>query len=137
MAILTYKPKTKWTATENSDLLLNGVNYGYWKVRIRANLRGTDEDIWTVVQSGWKDLWVMQEDGLKTPKPKTKWTATEKFFSKFNAKARDTIFNFVDEKPFELIQGCESAKEVWDILQNAFECTANVRKIIGLACITV
>lgn len=110
-------------------LLLNDVNYGYWKVRMRANLRGADEDIWTVVQSGWEEPWVMQEDGLKIPKLKTKWTATEKKLSRFNARALDTIFSSVDGKQFELIQGCESAKEAWDILQNAFEGTANVRRI--------
>ena len=110
-------------------LLLNDVNYGYRIVRMRANLRGADEDIWTVVQSGWEEPWVMQEDGLKTLKLKTKWTATEKNLSKFNAKALDTIFSSIDGKQFELIQGCESAKEAWDILQNVFEGTANVRKI--------
>ncbi|KAF8044900.1 hypothetical protein N665_6044s0001 [Sinapis alba] len=102
---------------------------GFFEPRMRANLRGTDEDVWTVVQSGWEEPFVMQEDGLKTPKPKTKWTATEKKLSKFNAKALDTIFTSVDGKQFELIQGCESAKEAWDILQNAFEGTANVRRI--------
>lgn len=78
------------------------MNYGYWKVRMRANLRGADEDIWTVVQSGWEEPWVMQEDGLKTLKSKTKWTATEKKLSKFNEKALDIIFSFVDGKQFEL-----------------------------------
>ena len=96
---------------------------------MRANLRGTDEDIWTVVQSGWEAQWAMQEDGLKTPKPKTKWTATEKKLSKFNAQALDTIFSFVDGKKFELIHDCESAKEAWDILQNVFEGSVNVRRI--------
>ena len=110
-------------------LLLDDVNYGYWKVRMRANLRGADEDIWIVVQSGWEEPWVMQEDDLKTLKSKKKWTATEKKLSKFNAKALDTISSSVEEKQFELIQGCESAKEAWDILQNAFEGTANVRRI--------
>ena len=56
-------------------------------------------------------------------------TATEKKLSRFNAKALDTIFSSVDGKQFELIQGCESAKEAWDILQNAFEGTTNVRRI--------
>ena len=104
------------------------MNYGYWKVRMRANLRGADEDIWIVVQSGWEEPWVMQEDDLKTLKSKKKWTATEKKLSKFNAKALDTIFSSVDGKQFELIQSCESAKEAWDILQNAFEGTENVRR---------
>ena len=113
----------------HNSFLLNDMNYGYWKVRMRANLRGADEDIWTVVQSGWEKLWVMQEDGLKTLKSKTKWTAAEKKLSKFNAKALDTIFSYVDGKQFELIQSCKSAKETWDILQNAFEGTANVRRI--------
>ena len=53
-------------------LLLDDVNYRYWKVRMKANLRGDDKDIWTVVQSGWEEPCVMQEDGLKTLKPKTK-----------------------------------------------------------------
>ena len=63
-------------------LLLNDVNYGYLKVRMRANLRGADEDVWTVVQSGWEEPCVMQEYGLKILILKTKRTVTEKKLSK-------------------------------------------------------
>ena len=35
------------------------------------------------------------------------------------------VFSSVVEKQFELTQGCESDKEAWDILQNAFEGTVN------------
>lgn len=34
----------------------------------------------------------------------------------------------VDQNQFELIKGCRSAKEAWDILQNVFEGTSNVRQ---------
>ncbi|KAG7588568.1 Zinc finger CCHC-type [Arabidopsis suecica] len=111
-----------------NPLLLDGANYGYWKVRTKTNICDIDEDAWTAVECGWEKPYVTSEDGELMAKPRTKWTATEKKMSKFNSKALNAIFKSVNRREFELIQGCKSAKEAWDILQNVFECTDNVNR---------
>ena len=47
--------------------------------------------------------------------------------SKYNAKALTAIHSNIGRNQFELIQGCETAKEAWDILQNHFEGTTKVK----------
>ncbi|CAL9238652.1 unnamed protein product [Arabidopsis halleri] len=111
-----------------NPLLLDGANYKYWKVRTKTNICDIDEDAWTAVECGWEKPYVTSEDGELVAKPRTKWTATEKKMSKFNSKALNAIFKSVKRREFELIQGCESAKEAWDILQNVFEGTDNVKR---------
>ena len=33
--------------------LFNGIDYAYWKVRMRAFLQSLDEKVWQVVEIGW------------------------------------------------------------------------------------
>ena len=33
--------------------LFDGINYAYWKVRMRAFLQSLDEKVWQVVEIGW------------------------------------------------------------------------------------
>ena len=33
--------------------LFDGINYAYWKVRIRAFLQSLDEKVWQAVEIGW------------------------------------------------------------------------------------
>lgn len=48
---------------------------------------------------------------------------------KFNARALIVIHCSVARKQFELIQGCEAAKDAWDILQRHFEGTLKVQSL--------
>lgn len=57
---------------------------------MKASLRETNEDVSTVFQCGWEEPYLTLEDGLKTPKLNTKWTAKKKL-SVFNAKALDSL----------------------------------------------
>jgi len=46
---------------------------------------------------------------------------------KFNARALTTIHCNVGRKQFDLIQGCETAKEAWDIMQIHYEGIVKVQ----------
>ncbi|KFK22665.1 hypothetical protein AALP_AAs73545U000100, partial [Arabis alpina] len=70
----------------------------------------------------WTAPTVLDAAGVRLPKPEDTWTVDELKKAKYNFKALSAIHISVT-KTFELIQGCETAKEAWDLLQLHFEGT--------------
>ena len=68
-------------------LMLDENNFGHWKVRMKQQLKGIEEDVWTAVETGWTDPTIYNEEDEEIPKPKNKWTKAEKTASRLNAKA--------------------------------------------------
>ena len=50
--------------------LLDGPNYGYWKVRIRAFIKSIDEKAWRSVLQEWKSYTKINSEGKTVPKDK-------------------------------------------------------------------
>ncbi|XP_010424981.1 PREDICTED: uncharacterized protein LOC104710127 [Camelina sativa] len=71
---------------------------------------------------------ILDEQGDKITKPKARWTTDEKNLSKYNARALNAIFGAIDDDDFKLVQGCESAKKAWDILQKSHEGNSSVKR---------
>lgn len=110
-------------------IMLDEGNFGHWKARMRHIIRGIDEDSWTTaVEQGWTAPTIVMEDKSMGPLPKERWTDSDKAVSKFNSKALTTIFSAVSLDQLKIIQGCESAKEVWYTLINHFEGNISVRR---------
>ncbi|KAG7563991.1 Zinc finger CCHC-type superfamily [Arabidopsis suecica] len=107
--------------------MLDHRGYGYWKTRMMQLIRGQGEDAWTAVEDGWEAPFSTTEAGLKVKKPKANWTDAEKSLSKFNARAMNTIYSCLDDNEFNLVQGSESAKQIWDILQKSHEGNTSVK----------
>ncbi|XP_019086106.1 PREDICTED: uncharacterized protein LOC109126775 [Camelina sativa] len=102
-----------------------------WKVLMMHRIKGIHEDAWTAVECGWESpkQAVVDSDGnqVAVEKPKTEWSKSDKALSTLNSLALSAIFNGVRRDQFSLIQGCTSAKEAWEILQNIFEGTTSVK----------
>lgn len=92
-------------------IMFDGGNFGHWKAKTRHTIRKIDEDALTAVEEGWFASTMLMEDKTLEPKPKDKWTNSDKSASKFNSKAMTVIFSAVDLDQFKMIQDCESAKE--------------------------
>ncbi|KAF8090564.1 hypothetical protein N665_0473s0016 [Sinapis alba] len=101
----------------HKPIMLDSGNFGHWKIRMRHIIREIDEDVWIAVEDGWSAPTMITEDKTIAPKPKERWTDSYKATSKFNSKALTAIFSAVDLDHFKITQGCESAKEAWDIKQ--------------------
>ena len=57
--------------------LLDGMNYGYWKVKTRAFIKSIDENAWRSVLQGWK-LPTKTDAKGKTCKTQEKFNFSEK-----------------------------------------------------------
>ncbi|KAG7532667.1 Zinc finger CCHC-type superfamily [Arabidopsis thaliana x Arabidopsis arenosa] len=110
-----------------SRVILNDGNYGFWKSRMKAVIRGIDVYAWKAILEKWEEPKIKDESGAEVAKPEKDWTNDELKKSKYNAKALTAIHINVGRNQFELIQGYETAKEAWDILQNHFEGTTKVK----------
>ncbi|CAA7028211.1 unnamed protein product [Microthlaspi erraticum] len=66
-------------------------------------------------------------EGVTTAVPRERWTTAQRDDYKFNARALAQINGSCSKKQFELIQGCTTSKEAWDILQIHFEGTSQVQ----------
>ncbi|XP_010424571.1 PREDICTED: uncharacterized protein LOC104709699 [Camelina sativa] len=125
-------------------VILDEQSYGRWKVRMVQLIRNLGEDAWTAVEEGWeppyekteagdkitkpKPPYEKTEAGDKITKPKARWTVEEKNLSKYNARALNAIFGAIDDDEFKLVQGCESAKDAWDILEKTHEGNSSVKR---------
>ncbi|CAM8996726.1 unnamed protein product [Rhodiola kirilowii] len=106
--------------------LLEGNNYGYWRVRMKAFLKSQDESVWEAVEHGWTHP-MTSDAGKVNLLAKDKWTEIQKSAEAANSKAMNVIFSGVDGKNFMMISTCEIAKKAWDILQTAHEGTTKVK----------
>ncbi|XP_010501655.2 PREDICTED: uncharacterized protein LOC104778950 [Camelina sativa] len=109
-------------------VILDEQSYGRWKVRMVQLIRNLGEDAWTAVEEGWEPPYEKTEAGDKITKPKAHWTVEEKNLSKYNARALNAIFGAIDDDEFKHVQGCESAKDAWDILQKTHEGNSSVKR---------
>ncbi|GAV68727.1 hypothetical protein CFOL_v3_12230 [Cephalotus follicularis] len=80
----------------------------------------------TFIQSLDYDLWDMIVFGLELSRdyisnPRIKYNEKEKEMLKLNAKAKHIIFCALSSNEFDRISSCESAKEIWDKLEDFHE----------------
>ena len=44
------------TSFSNAPLIFNGIDYAQWKVRIKAYLKGLNDNIWVAIEKGFDKL---------------------------------------------------------------------------------
>ena len=94
-----------------------GNNYAYWKVRMKAFMKSTDERVWNSVEYGWE----------KPITPVSEWSTSQKEAVAFNSKAMNAIFNVISMEEFRIISNVEFAHTAWKILQTVHESTKAVK----------
>ena len=101
--------------------LFDGINYVYWKVRMRTFLQSLDEKVWQAVEIGW----------TKPKEVPADWDEAKIKAANFNSKALNALFSAVTneefKKKFKKISSTETAKEAWTILQTTYEGTKAVK----------
>ena len=97
--------------------LFNGLDYTYWKTRMRVFLISLNLDLWNIV-----------ENGFQLPsKPMYEWSDLEKKYFSLNAKAMNALFCALDKNEFNRISTCETAFDIWRTLEITHEGTSRVK----------
>uniref|UniRef100_A0A803P3I8 Gag-pol polyprotein n=1 Tax=Cannabis sativa TaxID=3483 RepID=A0A803P3I8_CANSA len=74
--------------------MLEGSNYPYWKIKMRAFLKVVDKRVWIAVVEGWSPPTFIDDDGVKH-KRSSEWTTEEIERANFNFKALHALCNVV------------------------------------------
>jgi hypothetical protein len=94
--------------------LFDGMNFAFWKVRMRTYLMALGADVWDVVETGYI-------------KPVVLASKDDKLEFSFNAKGMNAILNGLAEAEFVKVMHLQTAKEMWDKLINNYEGNEKVK----------
>ena len=95
--------------TKTGTPIFDGLNYAFWNVRMRVYLQSQGVDVWKAIVNRYK----------VPPTPPIDH-ATKKLYED-NSKAMNEILSGLTEIVFVKVMHCESAKEIWDKLNNIYE----------------
>jgi hypothetical protein len=98
----------------NSVPPFDGMNYGYWKARMRFFLKSID--VWKIVETGW----------IK-PEEVDEITVTQTSARLPNDKALHALCQALSPSEFARISNCEIDKDAWRILETTYEGTKLVK----------
>ncbi|KAK2986253.1 hypothetical protein RJ640_021822 [Escallonia rubra] len=122
----THRIIEEGSATTRPPLLKND-NYSYWKNRIRNFLR-QDTHVWYVVENG--PIIPMKDgpDGTKIPKGILEMNAHEAHLFSMDDKAKNIISCGLDMNQYNRVSACETAKEMWRLLEVTHKGTNQVKE---------
>ncbi|XP_068504362.1 uncharacterized protein [Phaseolus vulgaris] len=107
--------------------LFCGVNYQFWKVRMKIFIHSTDKGIWESIENGPFVPQVKKDDVL-VDKPSSEWTGAKSKKVKFDWIAKNIITYALSYNEFFRVSQCSSTKEMWDILEVTHEGTTDVKR---------
>jgi len=114
-------------ASINRLPLFCGVNYQFYKGRMNIFIHSTDKGIWESIENGPFVPQVKKDDVL-VDKPSSEWTEAESKKAKFDWLAKNIITSALTSDEFFRVSQCNSAKEMWDILEVTHEGTNDVKR---------
>ncbi|GAV62566.1 UBN2 domain-containing protein, partial [Cephalotus follicularis] len=90
-------------------------------------LQSLDYQLWHIVVNGPR-MPTRTIEGVISPKPKNGYNDNDFRMLQLNSKAKHVLFCAVGPNEFNRISSCESAKEMWDLLEVTYEGTNQVKE---------
>jgi len=114
-------------ASINRTLMFHGVNYQFWKVRMRIFFESIDRGVWDAIVNG---LFVPKVviDGQCVNKPWFDWTNSKSKKAQYDCIAKNVITSSLNLGEFFKVSQCLSAKEKWDTLEVMHKCISDVKR---------
>ena len=107
----------------NKPPMFGGVNYAFWKIRMKIFMESIEMGIWDAVGNGpFVRMQVVKEEIVK--KPWSEWSETER---KKASLTKNIITSALNMDEFFRVSKCNSAKEMWEVLEVTHEGTNDVK----------
>jgi len=107
--------------------MFSGMNYAFWKIRMKIFMESIDYCNWEVVVHGpFLPLYVVKDETVA--KPISKWNESEKKKAQYDLVAKNIITSALTIDEFFKISQCNSAKEMWEVLEVTHEGTNNLKR---------
>jgi len=93
-----------------------GINYQFWKVRMKIFVESIDKGIWNAIKN---DLFVsmLENDKVISKTPWSQWVEHESKKVQYDCIANNIITSALSSDEFFRVSQCESTKEMWDTLE--------------------
>ncbi|GAV69616.1 LOW QUALITY PROTEIN: zf-CCHC domain-containing protein/DUF4219 domain-containing protein/UBN2 domain-containing protein, partial [Cephalotus follicularis] len=98
------------------------INYSFWKTRMTIFLQSLDYQLWHIIFNGPR-MPTRTIEGVVSPKPENEYIDNDFRMLQLNSKAKHALFCAVGPNEFNRISSCDSAKEMWDLLEITYEGT--------------
>ncbi|GAV79198.1 zf-CCHC domain-containing protein/DUF4219 domain-containing protein/UBN2 domain-containing protein, partial [Cephalotus follicularis] len=105
----------------------DGNNYNFWKTRMTIFLQSLDYQLWHIIVNGPR-MPTRTIEGVVSPKPENEYNDNDFRILQLNSKAKHVLFCVVGPNEFNRISSCDSAKEMWDLLEVTYEGTNQVKE---------
>ncbi|KAI5666874.1 hypothetical protein M9H77_16727 [Catharanthus roseus] len=126
MANYSSLPYVEGSST-NRPPLFNGTNYTFWKSRIKIYICSINFDLWSIVEKG---PYIPKINGVAK-----KIEEFDEFDSRkmtLNFQAMNILSCALDASEYDRVSGCDSAHEMWKLLEVTHEGTNQKKKGKGL-----
>ncbi|GAV79817.1 UBN2 domain-containing protein, partial [Cephalotus follicularis] len=90
-------------------------------------LQSLDYQLWHIIVNGPR-MPTRTIEGVVTPKPENEYNDNDFRMLQLNSKAKHVLFCAVGPNEFNQISSCDSAKEMWDLLEVTYEGTNQVKE---------
>ncbi|GAV89534.1 UBN2 domain-containing protein, partial [Cephalotus follicularis] len=90
-------------------------------------LQSLDYQIWHIIVNGPR-MPTRTIEGVVSPKPENEYNDNDFRMLQLNSKAKHVLFCAVGPNEFNRISSCDSAKEMWDLLEVTYEGTNQVKE---------
>jgi len=112
----------------NKPPLFAGENYPFWKIRMKICLESVDKGVWDAVVNGpFKPIKIVERKNVL--KEFSQWTLDENKRAHYDVRAKNIISSTLTLDEFYRVSMCESAKEMWDVLEVTHEGTNEVKRV--------
>ncbi|GAV65262.1 LOW QUALITY PROTEIN: zf-CCHC domain-containing protein/DUF4219 domain-containing protein/UBN2 domain-containing protein, partial [Cephalotus follicularis] len=106
-------------------------NYSFWKTRMTIFLQSLDYKLWHIIVNGPR-MRTRTIEGVVSPKPENEYNDKDFRMLQLNSKSKHVLFCAVGPNEFNWISSCDSAKEMWDLLEVTYEGTNQVKEKISM-----
>ena len=93
----------------NQPLLFNGINYTYWKARMKIHVQANDYDAWRAISQGIEMPSII-EDGKLVPKAEEDFDDEYTRKAQSNVKVMNLLYCVLSLTEFNRISECDTAK---------------------------
>ncbi|GAV83837.1 UBN2 domain-containing protein, partial [Cephalotus follicularis] len=90
-------------------------------------LQSLDYQLWHIIVNGPR-MPTKTLDGVVSPKPENEYNDNDFRMLQLNSKAKHVLFCAVGPNEFNRISSCDSAKQMWDLLEVTYEGTNQVKE---------
>ena len=105
----------------------NGQHYGWWKNRMENYIQAEDSELWMLRKNGPVIPMRIKEDDTTVIKKREEFDSNDFKMMEKNAKAKKLLYFGLGPDEYTRILECESAKDIWEALQVAYEGTNQVK----------